>query len=133
MRSVILILCSMAVGAGALVAADAKVDLGKIPAASDKKGLTYAKEIKPIFEKSCFGCHGPEKQKGKLRFDSLDAALKGSENGKVLEPGKSDKSPLLALIARLDPDAAMPPDGKGDPLTKEQIGLIRAWIEQGAK
>jgi mono/diheme cytochrome c family protein len=133
MRNTILILSSLAMSAGLLLAADAKVDLSKIPAASDKKGLTYAKEIKPILEKSCFGCHGPEKQKGKLRFDTLEAALKGGDGGKVIEPGKSDKSPLLASIARLDPDAAMPPEGKGDPLTKDQVGLIRAWIEQGAK
>ena len=116
---------------GVVLAADA--DLSKLPPAAGKKGLTFEKDIRPIFEKSCFKCHGPEKQKGKLRVDSLDAILKGSENGKVLEAGKSEKSPLVHLIARLKPDEAMPPDGKGDPLAKEQVGLIRAWIDQGAK
>lgn len=117
-----------------IFAADGKkLDLSKLPPAADKKGLTYAKEIKPILEKTCFGCHGPEKQKGKLRLDSLEAALKGGEAGKCIVPGKSDKSDLVIAVARLDPDMSMPPDGKGDPLTKEQIGLIRAWIDQGAK
>ena len=116
---------------GVALAADA--DLSKLPPAASKKGVTFEKEIKPIFEKSCFKCHGPEKQKGKLRLDSLEAALKGSENGKVLEAGKSEKSVLVHNIARLKPDDAMPPEGKGDPLTKEQVGLIRAWIDQGAK
>jgi mono/diheme cytochrome c family protein len=114
-------------------AADVNVDVSKLPPASSKPGLTYAKEIKTLLEKSCFKCHGPEKQKGKLRFDSLEAALKGSENGKVIVPGKIEKSLLLANVARLNPDEAMPPEGKGDPLTKEEVGLLRAWIAQGAK
>jgi mono/diheme cytochrome c family protein len=120
-----------AVSSAALVAAD--VDVSKLPAVSTKKGVTFEKDIKPIFEKSCAKCHGAEKQKGKLRLDSLEAALKGSENGKVVEPGKSAKSVLVHNIARLNEDDAMPPEGKGDPLTKEQVGLIRAWIDQGAK
>jgi mono/diheme cytochrome c family protein len=111
----------------------ADVDLSKLPPAADKKGVTFAKDIKPIFEKSCFKCHGPEKQKGELRLDSLTASLKGSEHGKVIELGKSAKSKLVHTIARLNPDEAMPPEGKGDPLTKEQVGLVRAWIDQGAK
>ena len=116
-----------------LFAADKKVDISKLPPPADKKGLTYAKDIKPLFEKSCFKCHGPEKAKGDLRVDSLEAALKGSEHGKIIETGKSEKSRLVHSVARLDPDEAMPPEGKGDPWTKEQVSLLRAWIDQGAK
>ena len=111
----------------------ADVDVSKLPPAATKTGLTFDKDIKPIFEKSCVKCHGAEKQKGKLRLDSLEASLKGGENGESIVKGNSAKSPLVHTIARLDPDSAMPPDGKGDPLTKEQIGVIRAWIDQGAK
>jgi len=117
----------------AFLAQAAEVDISKLPPASDKKGLTYAKDIKPIFEKTCFKCHGAEKQKGKLRVDSLDAALKGGEDGKVIEPGNSAKSTLVHAVARLNEDDAMPPADKGTPLTKDQVGLIRAWIDQGAK
>src|SRR5438046_9142249 len=101
--------------------AEKKVDVSKLPPPSDKKGVSYEKDIKPIFEKSCFKCHGPEKQKAKLRLDSLDAALKGSENGKVIESGKSAKSVLVHNIDRVG-DAAdwMPTAGKGDPLTKDK-------------
>ena len=115
------------------VHAAAKVDTSKLPPASTKTGVTYAADIKPIFEKSCFKCHGAEKQKGKLRLDSLEATLKGGEDGKVLEPGKSADSQLVHSVARLDEDEAMPPADKGKPLTKEEVGLIRAWIDQGAK
>ena len=108
-------------------------DAAKLPPAAGKAGVTYEKDIKPIFEKSCFKCHGAEKQKGKLRVDSLEAALKGGEDGKVIIPGKSAESSLVVAIARLVEDDAMPPADKGEPLTKEQIGLVRAWIDQGAK
>lgn len=105
----------------------------ELPPAAKKAGLTFDKDIKPIFDKSCVKCHGAEKQKGKLRLDTLEASLKGGENGESIIKGNSAKSSLVHTIARLDPDSAMPPDGKGDPLTKEQVGIVRAWIDQGAK
>ena len=118
--------------AGATVFA-ADVDVSKLPPAATQTGITFDKDIKPIFEKSCFKCHGPEKKKGDLRVDSLEATLKGGENGPNVVKGNSAKSTLVHSIARLNEDEAMPPEGKGEPLTKEQIGLVRAWIDQGAK
>jgi hypothetical protein len=118
-------------------AADKKVDTSKLPPPADKQGVTYAADIKPMFEKSCTKCHGADKQKGKLRLDSLQAVLKGGEDGKVVMPGKSADSMLVQNVAHLgDEDFWMPPPDNKDkipPLTKEQIGLIRAWIDQGAK
>ena len=111
----------------------ADVDVSKLPPAATQTGITFDKDIKPIFEKSCFKCHGPEKKKGDLRVDSLEATLKGGENGPNVVKGNSAKSTLVHSIARLTEDEAMPPEGKGEPLTKEQIGLVRAWIDQGAK
>jgi hypothetical protein len=123
--------------AGVLLAAgvtlQADVDVSKLPPASTQKEVTFAKDIKPIFEKACFNCHGEEKQKAKLRVDSAEAIKKGSENGEVMVVGKSDKSSLVHTVAGLVEDMMMPPEGKADPLTKEQIGLLRAWIDQGAK
>lgn len=111
----------------------AEVDVSKLPPTATQTGITFDKDIKPIFEKSCFKCHGPEKKKGDLRVDTLEATLKGGENGPNVVKGNSAKSTLVHSIARLNEDEAMPPEGKGDPLTKEQIGLVRAWIDQGAK
>lgn len=125
------LLAASIVGGGFLHAAD--VDVSKLPPAAKQTGLTFAKDILPIFKASCFKCHGEMKQKGKLRVDTLEATLKGGENGPIVIKGDSAKSTLVHSIAQLDPDAAMPPEGKGDPLTKEQIGLVRAWIDQGAK
>lgn len=132
-------LSTLALAAGfslAVFTSVAAVDTSKIPPASDKKGVTFEKDIKPIFDKQCTKCHGEEKQKGKLRLDSLAAALKGGEDGEVIIKGKSAESPLVQAIARLDEDEAMPPakkDGSVDAVSKENIGLIRAWIDQGAK
>ena len=115
----------------------AKVDTSKLPPASSKTGVTYARDIKPIFDNSCIKCHGAEKQKGKLRLDRLEDVLKGGEDGKVIVVGKSVESVLVHNVARLgEEDYWMPPpDNKAKipPLTAEQIGLIRAWIDQGTK
>jgi mono/diheme cytochrome c family protein len=115
----------------------ASVDVSKLPPASDKKDVTYVKDIKPLFDHSCIKCHGQEKQKGKLRLDSLPAALKGGQDGKVIEPGNSANSMLVHNIAHIgDEDDYMPPPDNKDkipPFTKEEIGLVRAWIDQGAK
>jgi mono/diheme cytochrome c family protein len=114
-----------------------KIDVSKLPPVSDKKGVTYANDINPIFDKSCVSCHGPQKSKGKLRLDSLAGVIKGGEDGKVVEPGNSAGSVLVHNIAHLgDPDDYMPPPKNKDKipaLTPEQIGLVRAWIDQGAK
>ena len=113
------------------------VDLSKIPPASSKAGVTYATDIKPIFDKSCIRCHGAEKPKARLRLDGLEAALKGGEDGKVILAGNSADSMLIHCVAHAGkPDTFMPPPrNKANlpPLTSDQIGLIRAWIDQGAK
>ncbi len=132
------LLSTLAGLAVALVAGDTKLgDAGKLPPASDKKGLTYANDIKPVIEKSCVKCHSGERPKGKYRIDSLESAIKGGESGDAaIVPGNSAKSPLVHYISDLVEDMEMPPTEKREkfpPLTREQIGLIRAWIDQGAK
>ena len=116
------------------VSAPKAVDTSMLPPSAGKQGVTYMTDIKPVFQKACVKCHGPEKQKANLRLDSLAAALKGSDNGPVVVVANSAKSKLVHNIARLGAeDEFMPPPGKGDQLSKEQIGLVRAWIDQGAK
>ena len=107
----------------------------KLPSAANKT-VSYKKDIKPLFEKSCVNCHGPKKRpKGKFRIDTSELALQGGAAGVAIIPGKSDKSPLTYYISYQVVDYEMPPEGKKDypKLNKEQIGLVRAWIDQGAK
>ena len=113
------------------------VDVSKLPPPASKAGVTFAGDIQPMFEKSCVECHGAKRAKGKLRLDSREGVLKGSEDGKVVNPGNSAGSVLVHNVAHAgDPDNYMPPPknkaGIG-PLTPEQVGVIRAWIDQGAK
>ena len=123
------------IGAGwslaALTLVAAEADLSKLPAAATRP-VDFAKDIQPIFENSCYGCHGSKKQESALRLDQKADALKGGENfpGKAIMPGHSAGSVLVQAVAHAHPDLKMPK--KGDRLSAEQVGLLRAWIDQGA-
>ena len=116
-------------------AADAPATL---PPASTKTGVTYATDIKAIFDASCVKCHSGDKAKAHLNLDSLAGALKGTKEGPVIKAGDSAGSVIIQSVAHTakDQDDWMPPvDNKAGikPLTADQVGLIRAWIDQGAK
>jgi Planctomycete cytochrome C len=117
--------------------ADDDLDPSKLPPASTKTGVTYDTDIKPIFDVSCVKCHKGDKPKAKLHLDSLEGILKGGKDGKVIVAGNLAKSPLVFAVAHVgDSDDFMPPPvakSKIEPLTAEQVGLVRAWVEQGAK
>jgi hypothetical protein len=93
--------------------------------------VDFAHDIKPILEQSCYKCHGGDRPRGHFRLTSREAALKGGSEGVDIIPQQSGKSLLIRYVARLDPEHEMPPEGKGTPLTTEQVGLLRAWIDQG--
>ena len=113
-----------------LVGRAADVDVSKLPPPAAVT-VDFERDIKPIFEGVCFKCHGPEKPKSKFSLTTRESALKGGANGVDLISGDSAKSPLIHYVARLVEDMEMPPPGKGEPLTSHQIGLLRAWIDQG--
>ena len=112
-------------------------DAAKLPPAATTGGVTYDKDIKPILEKSCVKCHSGDKPKSKYKIDTLPSAIKGGESGDpAVIPGNSAKSPMIAYVSDLVEDMEMPPTDKREKypqLTKDQIGLLRAWIDQGAK
>jgi hypothetical protein len=111
-------------------------DASKLPPASAKKGLTYDADVKPLIEKSCLKCHSGEKPKGKYSMETKESLVKGGPGGAPIVVGNSAKSALVHYVADLVEDSEMPPTDKRDKypaLTKEQIGLVRAWIDQGAK
>jgi hypothetical protein len=92
--------------------------------------VDYNGRIKPLLAKRCYACHAALKQEGGLRLDTGAAIRRGGDSGEAVAPSRPGESLLLARVA--DPDAAtrMPPEG--EPLTPEQIALVRAWVEQGA-
>ena len=127
---------TVSLGCVAAMATAADVDVSKLPPAAKKTGVTFDADIKPFFEKSCVTCHSGEKPTGKFRADTKENILKGAGDEKVLEVGNSAKSEIVHVVADLVAEEEMPPLDKRDKypaLTKEQIGLLRAWIDQGAK
>ncbi|MSU20817.1 MAG: DUF1549 domain-containing protein [Pedosphaera sp.] len=108
----------------------ADVDTSKLPPASIRKA-DFNKDIQPLFASSCYECHGPKKQEGNLRLDQKAAALKGGESGPAIVPGKSAESLLIHAVAGAREDLKRMPR-KGDPLTSDEIGILRGWIDQGA-
>src|SRR6059058_2394726 len=85
--------------------AETKTDSAKLPQPVSR-AVDFEKDVRPIFEKHCVKCHGPDKQKGDLRLDEKTAALKGGENGASIVAGRSGDSPLIHRVARLDKDEA---------------------------
>ena len=136
MKTTNLIIVIMAVNFAAAIGAAAQD--ATLPPASTKAGVTYATDIKPIFDTSCVKCHGGDKPKARLKMDTLAGVLKGTKMGPILKAGDSANSFIIKSVAHLtkDHDSWMPPlKNKAGikPLTPEQIGLLRAWIDQGAK
>ena len=107
---------------------------GLPPAAA--RQVDFSRDIAPIFEQSCVACHGPAQQMNGLRLDSPARAAQGSYSGPVIKPGDSAASKLILLVAGvqapgLKEGLVMPP--MGERLSAVQVGLLRAWIDQGAQ
>jgi mono/diheme cytochrome c family protein len=100
-----------------------------LPPAADRV-VDFGADIRPILEARCVSCHGTEKRKGGLRLDNRADAIAGGDSGPSIEPGEGALSILIEKVAGLDPLSTMPPSG--EPLSPEQIGLLLAWIDQGA-
>src|SRR3954471_21563922 len=105
--------------------ASARADEAKAAAPVD-----FTKDVQPILKSACYQCHGPTKQKGKLRLDAKSLALNGGKSGKAIVAGRSDQSALVQRIVSHDEDERMPQDR--EPLKPKEIATIRGWIDQGA-
>ena len=121
-------LCSLLVvtlGVGRGLADDKTAD----PSAAQK--ISFYRQVRPIFQAACLGCHQPAKPGGGYVMLSRAALLKGGETGEAaIVPGKPDDSNLLSMITPADGKSDMP---KGrPPLAAAEILLIRRWIAEGA-
>ncbi len=94
------------------------------PLSRAQQPVDFATEIQPIFEKSCYQCHGPKAQMAGLRLDAKDVAAK------AIRPGKAAESSLYTRIAGIGDQARMPMGAK--PLDAAEIARVKAWIDQGA-
>ncbi len=94
--------------------------------------IDFAREVWPILSSKCLRCHGPERQESGFRMDQKDIVLTGGdEHAPNIVPGKSNESNLIQFVSGQIGGMEMPPEG--DPLTAEQIDILRRWIDQGAE
>ncbi|HLW68747.1 MAG TPA: DUF1553 domain-containing protein [Gemmataceae bacterium] len=107
------------------------VSVSLLSAAEPAKPVDYTRDIKPILSDRCYACHGPdEKHREKnLRLDVRESAVKSA-----ITPGDADASELVDRLQAEEKDYYMPPPSSKKPrLSKEQIALIKRWINEGAK
>src|SRR5215813_6820977 len=100
----------------------------QIPPAAPIK-VDYDKDIRPLLLQNCYSCHGRDVQQSGLRLDLRQNALRGGDYGPVIIPGNSAQSKLILRLVNGDGGLQMPPTGA---LSDEDIGILRAWIDQGA-
>ncbi len=103
---------------------------------TEDKPVEFNRDIRPIFQDTCFQCHGADANKAKahLQFDTLEHAMRPNKEGlRALVPGSPEKSHAWQRIISTDPDELMPPADSHKVLTPAQKDLIRRWIAQGAK
>src|SRR3954467_6118154 len=81
-----------------------------------------------ILQENCQACHNPQKHKGGLVLTTRQLLLKGTDDGPVVTPGKSDKSKLIEVLAPFA-EPHMPPKGQ---LTSDEIEILKKWIDAGA-
>ncbi len=90
------------------------------------KLVSFAESVAPVLSKRCLACHNAKTAKGRYNMETFAGIVKGGESGEAVKAMHSGDSSLLSLIA----DGSMPKDA--DPLTKEQIELVKKWIDTGA-
>jgi hypothetical protein len=108
------------------------IAIGVLPpaGAAGAEPVDYVRQVKPILQARCYGCHGVLKQKAGLRLDTAQAIRRGGDSGPALQSGQGGESLIVERVTAADPAERMPPEGA--PLSAEQVALLRAWIDQGA-
>jgi mono/diheme cytochrome c family protein len=112
----------------AIVAVGARAAGG---AADDRQLAAYADHIRPLLAERCFSCHGGLKQEAGLRLDTVALMQEGGESGSVIVAGHPEASLILERVSDPEPESRMPPEGEGEPLSAEQLALLRDWIKAG--
>src|SRR3954447_23345369 len=104
-------------------------------AATISGNIDFQRQVRPILSDNCFLCHGPDKgtRMVDLRLDIQEGALAQRKNGYPVVPGKPDESLLVKRIYSDNPAFRMPPVFSHKTLSEEQKGILKRWIEQGAK
>lgn len=93
--------------------------------------VDFLQDVYPVFQAHCIECHGPTKQKGKLRLDRREGLFGAQPGQGVVVPGDLAASLLIELVSLPAGDPEIMP-AEGDPLSADQIDLLRRWVAEGA-
>lgn len=106
---------------------------GMICAASAK--LDFNRDIRPILSSNCFECHGPDSQhrKAGLRLDTREGAIEERDSVRAIDPDNLKDSEFIYRLTTEDSSEVMPPPKSKKNITKEQIALLKQWVEEGAE
>src|SRR5262249_2333296 len=96
-----------------------------------KEPVTYGNDVEPVLVKKCFFCHSGNVKESKFDMGSYETLMKGGKRGKPVVPGKADESLLYQAAGKIE-RPYMPPKSE-EPLTPEELALLKLWIDQGAK
>jgi mono/diheme cytochrome c family protein len=114
---------------------DGAADAGAIvrkPIADIREARVYGDVIQPMLQTHCYSCHGPNKQKGKLRLDDSAWIVKGGKDGPVIRAFHPEESELLKrMLLPVEDEHRMPPKEK-TPLKESEIAIFQWWVGQGA-
>jgi mono/diheme cytochrome c family protein len=102
------------------------------PRGTADHAAAYLDTIKPLLAERCYACHGGLAQEAGLRLDTVSLMEKGGDSGAAIVRGKPTESLLLERVADPDPVTRMPPEGEGEPLSREQLAAVAAWLAAGA-
>ena len=99
--------------------------------------MSFHRDVYPILESNCLACHTPPQGKGyvktRLNMQSYDTLMQGTYYGPVIVPGDSRHSILNMLVEGRANASMRMPHGRDEPLTQQEIEVLRLWVEQGAQ
>ena len=100
-----------------------------------KTPVDFEHELLPILKANCLACHNQTSSKGDLVLETPQTILKGGESGSAVTPGKPGESLLFQAASHQKRPSMPPKDNKvaATDLKPEELGLLKLWIEQGAK
>jgi len=120
---------------GVALAVPYKTHGSNAPAPKSTK-VDFNKFVRPILSEHCYKCHGPDAKDGMagLRLDLHESAIKERNGRWAIKPGSSAHSGIIDRVTADPKDGLMPPPDSGTkPLTKEEVAILKKWIDEGAE
>ena len=131
MKRVVLWSCLMLVVSGTPATVSLSADGGQ----TTQEAVSFSRQIRPLLAENCFACHGPddEHREADMRLDIKESVAAVANGNNVIVPGDSSQSELYVRITSAHEDERMPPAESGRELSRQEIELIRRWIDEGAE